>query len=869
MKIKLILKTFLLPSLLVFGCFGKMAVAQTYHDARIETGQHFYELGLIAPAFNYFESAFHCPECDKTEALKRLASLGWRYLEDEEYGKPDGFMLQKLQAQLEERYLEFTPFDKSTGYLTAKKTDGKACLVDVSGQEYRFASRMEDLTPEVEALDLRQTPMGLLPPVLFKQTQLKILWVSGLQEVPEQLGALSNLEELQLSGNFKSLPASIGQLKKLKKLTVDAYKFQVLPPEIGELEALQQLSVASHELELPASIGRLGALRYLSILDFGAGVLPAELGGLKQLAFLIVSGYRMGRLPAQLGALNQLEFLYLNGAFESLPPEIGQLSRLRNLGISGKWLAALPEQIGQLTNLQHLRVAGTQLTNFPESIGNLRQLRYLEAHHNKLQQLPESLGRLSELVFIDVNSNPINRLPEGLGKLGNLSTLSVFSNELESVPESLSDLKRLTFLYLSYNRLKKLPQKLGQLPDLKYLAFNNNQIRLLPADLKGWSKLTWLRGENNLIESLPASIEHCKMLKNMILDDNQLARLPDQIGQLTNLEFLSLSNNQLTNLPESIGKLEKLEYLLLNYNQLKSLPQSLCDLNSTRRNVSFTANPDLVDIPACLRSYPLNKIKQLDWKGALYDRIRERPGLETLGALRDSLSAVLLDFEKKYKNGVPIALPPAQNWGSEKEIIEALRESVFLCDQAQVERYLETQDPAEKTAYFDRFMGLNDAYGLHSIALRLGERVTQASPPYPRGEKVDYLQKAALLYEKSMSLDSTITELPIIGLLYNSLGFNQLFLSDGAGAEASIRRGLTFEPDNHYLIANLPPALLLQGKLEAAEAQYRQWKGQRFGIYPNNNQDFRKVFLDDLKDLEAAGIVLRNVDYGTVRGWLE
>jgi len=866
MDIKLILNTFLLPSLLVLG---GTAVAQTYHDARIEAGQHFYELGLIAPAFSYFESAFHCPECDKAEALQRLASLGWSYLEEEEFGKPDGFMLPKLQAQLEERYPEFTPFDKSTGYLTAQKTGGQAYLVDVSGQEYRLATRLDALTPEVEALDLRQTPMELLPPALFKQTRLKILWVSGLQEVPEQLGVLSNLEELQLSGNFKSLPASIGQLKKLKKLTVDAYGFKVLPPEIGELEALQQLSVASHELELPASIGRLGALRYLSIPDFGAGVLPAELGGLKQLAFLIVSGYRMTQLPAQLGALNQLEFLYLNGPFKSLPPEIGQLSRLRNLGISGERLAALPEQIGQLTNLQHLRVVGTPLTNFPESIGNLHQLRYLEAHHNKLQQLPESLGRLSELVFIDVSSNPITRLPEGLGKLGKLATLSVFSNHLESVPESLSDLKRLAFLYLSYNRLKKLPQKLGQLPDLKYLAFNNNQIRLLPADLKGWSKLTWLRGENNLIESLPASIEHCKMLKNITLDDNQLTSIPSQIGQLTNLELLSLSNNQLTSLPESIGNLEKLEYLSLNYNQLKSLPQSLCDLNSYRRKVSFTANPDLVDLPECLRSYPLNKIKKLDWKGALYDRIGESPDLGTLGALRDSLHIVLLDFEKKYKNGEPIVLPPAQYWESEKEIIEALRESVFLCDRAQVEQYFKTQEPAKKAAYFNHFMAMNDAYGLHKIALLFGEMAMREFTPYPRKEVVDYLQKAALLYEKSLTLDSTITEYPLIDRLYNSIGFNQLFLSDGAGAEASIRRGLTFSPNNHYLISNLPPALLLQGKLEAAEAQYRQWKDQRFGIYPNNNQDFRKIFLDNLKDLEAAGIVLPNVDYGTVRGWLD
>ena len=846
-----------------------MAVAQNYHDASIETGQRFYELGLIAPAFSYFESAFHCPECDKAAALKRLASLGWSYLEDEEYGKPDGFMLQKLQAQLAEQYVEFTPIDKSTGYLTAKKADGQAYLVDVSGQEYRLATRMEDLTSEVEALDLQRTPMEALPPEVFKQTQLKILWASGLQEAPEQLGALTNLTELRISGNFDRLPASIGQLKKLKILDLHSYQFKTLPPELGELGALQQLSIVFHELELPTSIGRLGALRHLSIGDFGARALPAELGRLKLLVNLSISGYRLNQLPPQLGQLSQLEFLHLNGAFDALPTEIGQLTRLRNLSLIGNQLTGLPEQIGQLTDLRNLRVLSTLLTNLPESIGNLRQLRYLEAHSNQLQRLPESLGRLSELVLIDVNTNQLNRLPESLGKLHELHTLYLYSNQLEFVPESLSNLKRLVRLYLSHNRLKNLPEKLGQLPELKYLVFNNNQIGQLPTDLKGWSKLTWLNGDNNLIEILPGTIRHCKLLEDISLNANQLASLPNEIGQLANLKSLSLSNNQLTTLPESIGKLEKLEYLMLNDNQLKSLPESLCDLNSFGRTVSFEENPDLVDLPECLRPYPWQENKEVDYQRLLNARIYDATGMEELRMLRDSLKTVLQDFEKKHKAGEAIALPPGQQWDSEKDLIEALYESVHLCDMIQVDQYFKTTEPAKKAAYFELFMGLNDAYGLYSTALGMIEMVRQASPPYPHREKVAYLQKAALLYEKSMSLDSTITEYPIIGRLYNSIGFYQLFIPDAAGAEASIRRGLTFDPDDHYLISNLPPALLLQGKLEEAEAQYRQWKDQRFGIYPNNDQDFRKVFLDDLKDLEAAGIVLPNVDYGTVRGWLE
>lgn len=869
MEIKLILKTFLLPSLLIFGSFSNTAVAQTYHDGYIESGQHCYEAGLISTALGYFKSALHCPECDKAGAFKHLESLGWIYLENQEFGRPDGFILQKMKAQLEERYVEFTPFDETTGYMAAIKSDRQVYLVDASGQEYRLANRLEALTSDVEALDLRSALLDSLPADIFKHTQLKILWVSGVQKAPEQLGDLKNLVDLQISGNFERLPASIGQLKKLKKLDLASYQFKTLPPELGELGALQQLSIGFHELELPASIGRLGALRYLSIGDFGAKILPAELSGLKQLIYLSVSGYRINQLPSQLGQLSQLEFLNLKGDFESLPPEIGQLNALKNLSLFGAQLVALPEQIGQLAKLEYLRVVGTRLTNFPESIGNLSQLRYLEAHHNQLPRLPESFGQLTELTFLDLRDNQLTQLPENLGKLRKLYSLYLYNNQLEGLPESIAGLKQLAYLSISFNRLKSLPSKLGQLTELKDLVFNNNQIRQLPADLKGWSKLTRLSGEHNLIESLPDGLKYCKSIKFIDFSHNQLTSLPSEVGQLSNLEFLRLTNNQLTAIPESLGRLGKLEYLLLDDNQLKSLPQSLCDSFAYRQNVSFQNNPDIADLPECMSPQPWQENPQTDWNSLLQDRIQQCADLEELGLLRDSLHAVLQDFEKKYKAGEAIPLPSGQQWDSEKDLIEALYESLFVCDMTQVDRYLKSNITAERVAWFDDLLRKNDPRELLTIAGRLYEMVRFTTPAYGNKDKIYYLQKAALLYEKSMSLDSTITEYPIIGQLYNSIGFYQLFLPDGTGAEASIRRGLTFDPDNHYLISNLPPALLLQGKLEAAEAQYRQWKGQRFGIYPNNNQDFRKVFLEDLKDLEAAGIVFPNVDYRTVRGWLE
>ena len=72
----------------------------------------------------------------------------------------------------------------------------------------------------------------------------------------------------------------------------------------------------------------------------------------------------------------QLDECGLTGA---ITPEIGNLTNLTNLYLSGNYLTSIPPEIGNLTNLTNLSLDGNQLTSLPPEIGNLTNLTNLES----------------------------------------------------------------------------------------------------------------------------------------------------------------------------------------------------------------------------------------------------------------------------------------------------------------------------------------------------------------------------------------------------------------------------------------------------------------------------------------------------------
>lgn len=134
--------------------------------------------------------------------------------------------------------------------------------------------------------------------------------------------------------------------------------------------------------------------------------------------------------------------------------------------------------------------------------------------------------------------------------------------------------------------------------------------------------------------------------------------------------------------------------------------------------------------------------------------------------------------------------------------------------------------------YFNRLLAFDDA-------------------PEEKREKYQLLHRLGLHAMKLTRSDDNQLE---YANYTNSYGWNQILTSDFAGAEETIRTGIGYAPDYGYFYTNLPPALLFQGKYQAAEYLYRQYKDQPWTS--NNSYDYYKqAFLDDLKEFEQRGIV--------------
>ncbi|KAI3872987.1 hypothetical protein MKW92_025136 [Papaver armeniacum] len=364
-----------------------------------------------------------------------------------------------------------------------------------------------------------------------------------------------------------------------------------------------------------------------------------------------------GSIPPQIGNLSKLTYLDLsiNNFSGQIPVEIGFLTNMSLLGISQNQISgSIPASICNLNNLTILYLDGNKLSGYiPQDIGKLISLTDLEFSRNYLiGQIPTSICNLSNLNTLYLYENKLSGyIPQEIGKLKSLVKLEVTTNNLSGpIPASICNLSNLNILYLFENKLSGyIPQEIGRLKSLVDLELSRNNLGgPIPAYICNLSNLNILYlHTNKLSGKIPQEIGKLKSLVDLRLSKNDLSGpIPASIGNLGQLTTLDLSENKISgNIPLKIGKLRSLTSLELYTNNLiGQVPISLCKLTNLR-NLSMFGNHLSGTIPQDIGR--LQSLSDLQLAGNNFS------GQIPISICNLSNLNILHLFKNKFSGGIP------------------------------------------------------------------------------------------------------------------------------------------------------------------------------------------------------------------------
>ena len=238
--------------------------------------------------------------------------------------------------------------------------------------EQPFPASIGDLTNlESLTLDGRLKDIEVILPPVGKLVNLKTLNLYGKAKAPEGIEQLTNLTEFIMNGLAGEFPAAVSKLTSLEKLDLRGYSFTgAIPSDIGNLKKLRSLTIDKSQFiggaeslagTLPESIWDLENLDYLFIRGIvSTGTLSPKIANLKKMKDItIIECGLTGEIPVEVYSLPELKkfSVYKNNLTGTISPEIGNLEKLEDFSINdNQFTGTLPATMGKLSKLRSLHV---------------------------------------------------------------------------------------------------------------------------------------------------------------------------------------------------------------------------------------------------------------------------------------------------------------------------------------------------------------------------------------------------------------------------------------------------------------------------------------------------------------------------------
>ncbi|QCY69896.1 hypothetical protein FHG64_11070 [Antarcticibacterium flavum] len=347
-------------------------------------------------------------------------------------------------------------------------------------------------------------------------------------------------------------------------------------------------------------------LRYLALINFGEDEeIAANIGLLSSLEGLSLSGRYGAGIPNSVSELKNLKSLALSA--DLFPDFHDQVQKFKNNPqLKEIYLNSfkLEEEdypvFKEFTSIERLELRNVEINDLDEFLGNTsgnRNLKHLVVFGTKTSNFSTGLNSFEKLEYLRLERVGEDiEVPQQVYNLNNLEKLIISDNEtFQSLDIAIKNLNNLKELSIYFTSLKQIPAEIGELVNLEELNLKRNKIEKLPDEISSLTSLTKFYINHNHLGMLPAEIGNLKNLQELHLHRNLLKYLPASFSNLKALELVHLEENDLKKLPEDFGKLSSLEILDLSKNLLQELPKSFGNL-SRLRTVRLDNN-DLKELP--------------------------------------------------------------------------------------------------------------------------------------------------------------------------------------------------------------------------------------------------------------------------------
>ncbi|KAJ6715608.1 LEUCINE-RICH REPEAT-CONTAINING PROTEIN [Salix viminalis] len=297
------------------------------------------------------------------------------------------------------------------------------------------------------------------------------------------ISSLSELQILDLSYNTEltgTLPATIGDLKKLTSLILVGCRFSgLIPDTIGSLPQLTYLSLNSNGFigSIPPSLGNLDKLYWLDLADNRlTGTIPVSTETTPGLDLLVHTKHfhlglnqLSGQIPPKLFS-SEMKLIHVlldsNKLTGSIPSTLGLVQSLEVVRLDNNSLTGpVPTNINKLTNVSEMFLSNNGLNGSLPNLTGMNVLTYLDMSNNSFSptDFPPWFSTLQSLTTLVMEKTQLQgNIPPEFFSLSNLQTVNARNNQLNGTLDiGTSPVNKLTMIDLRTNKISGFTDKAG------------------------------------------------------------------------------------------------------------------------------------------------------------------------------------------------------------------------------------------------------------------------------------------------------------------------------------------------------------------------------------------------------------------------